>query len=349
VLFIKYRKCFHILQESQKRYFNPGGFCYAFKDPERPGMPTPTREQRDASGFYLGLLNCIRDTCVTTEYNEQVISNFQMQSMLELSATAGDGTKLKKLNKKAKDNMLSVRVRDLSGLEESLDNYFAGEQVDGYKWERENGEEERLPTLKRDTIKTLPETLVFHLQRFETDYMMDPPQTKKINSRFVIPQTLDMTKYTLEGRTMDEDNKPLPHPEEYYQFELHGITIHTGTANGGHYYSYARERGSYPANWMCFNDEKVKKWSVDNLERDCFGGETERNGRKYQNMANAFMVFYERKKKIVSKDGKSGSSREVSHNGANVTLDEESKSTMTCTLVQFTLRLPMMHVFHQLL
>ena len=321
------QKMFSYLQESQKRYFNPGGFCYAFKDPERPGMPTPTREQRDASGFYLGLLNSIRDTCVTTEYNEQVISNFQMQSMLELSATAGDGTKLKKLNKKAKDNMLSVRVRDLSGLEESLDNYFAGEQVDGYKWERENGEEERLPTLKRDTIKTLPETLVFHLQRFETDYMMDPPQTKKINSRFVIPQTLDMTKYTLEGRTMDEDNKPLPHPDEYYQFELHGITIHTGTANGGHYYSYARERGSYPANWMCFNDEKVKKWSVDNLERDCFGGETERNGRKYQNMANAFMVFYERKKKIVSKDGKSGSSREVSHNGANVTLDEESKSS----------------------
>ena len=183
------QKMFSYLQESQKRYFNPGGFCYAFKDPERPGMPTPTREQRDASGFYLGLLNSIRDTCVTTEYNEQVISNFQMQSMLELSATAGDGTKLKKLNK-IKDNMLSVRVRDLSGLEESLDNYFAGEQV-MVQMERENGEEERLPTLKRDTIKTLPETLVFHLQRFETDYMMDPPQ-RKINSRFVIPQTLDM-------------------------------------------------------------------------------------------------------------------------------------------------------------
>ncbi len=321
------QKMFSYLQESQKRYFNPGGFCYAFKDPERPGLPTPVREQRDASGFFLGLLNSIKDACVTTEYNEQVLSNFQVESLLELSATAGDGTKLKKLNKKAKEPMLSVRVRDLSGLEESLDNYFAGEQVDGYKWERDNGEEENLSTMKRDTIKKLPETLVFHLQRFETDYMMDPPQTKKINTRFVIPHTLDMTKYTLEGRTKDEDNKPLPHPAEYYQYELHGITIHTGTANGGHYFSYARERGSDPSNWMCFNDEKVRSWSIENLERDCFGGESERNGRKYQNMANAFMVFYERKKKKLPTVAKNSSSVSGDDN-CNHTLDdgEESKS-----------------------
>ena len=137
------QKMFSYLQESQKQFFNPGGFCYAYKDPERPGLPTPVREQRDASGFFLGLLNCIKDTCVTTEYSDQVVNNFQIESLLELSAVAGDGTKLKKLNKKAKEPMLSVRVRNLNGLTESLDNYFEGEQVDGYKWERGDGEEER--------------------------------------------------------------------------------------------------------------------------------------------------------------------------------------------------------------
>ena len=75
--------------------------------------------------------------------------------------------------------MMTVKVRNLSGLEESLDNYFASEQVEGYKWEKDDGSEESLATTKRDTIKKLPETLVFHLQRFEVDYMMDPPQTKK--------------------------------------------------------------------------------------------------------------------------------------------------------------------------
>ena len=38
--------------------------------------------------------------------------------------------------------MMTVKVRNLSGLEESIDNYFASEQVEGYKWEKDDGGEE---------------------------------------------------------------------------------------------------------------------------------------------------------------------------------------------------------------
>ena len=50
------------------------------------------------------------------------------------------------------------------------------------------------------------------------------------------------------GVTMETNRDPMfvpksaPHPPEYYCYDLVGITIHSGTANGGHYFSYIRER-----------------------------------------------------------------------------------------------------------
>ena len=31
-------------------------------------------------------------------------------------------------------------------------------------------------------------------------------------------------------------------PKDYYQYELVGVLVHTGTAQAGHYYSFIRER-----------------------------------------------------------------------------------------------------------
>ena len=35
-------------------------------------------------------------------------------------------------------------------------------------------------------------------------------------------------------------DKPLPHDQSYYEYELSGILVHTGTADTGHYYSFIR-------------------------------------------------------------------------------------------------------------
>ena len=35
-----------------------------------------------------------------------------------------------------------------------------------------------------------------------------------------------------------------PEPETSCEYELIGVTVHTGTADGGHYYSFIRDRGS---------------------------------------------------------------------------------------------------------
>lgn len=106
-----------------------------------------------------------------------------------------------------------------------------------------------------------------------------------------------------------------------YQYELVGVVIHMGTAIGGHYYSYIRERDASAGpqagdRWFEFNDAQVSPWSgEDRLDADCFGGSewvrgdstggssaywnnsnTGSNGFERVKTANAFCLFYERKR-----------------------------------------------------
>ena len=43
-----------------------------------------------------------------------------------------------------------------------------------------------------------------------------------------------MEPYTQEGLEAEKESKS----KDYYQYQLRGIVIHTGTAESGHYYSY---------------------------------------------------------------------------------------------------------------
>ena len=55
---------------------------------------------------------------------------------------------------------------------------------------------------------------------------------------------------------------------ESYDYELIGVTVHTGTADGGHYYAFIREQpggggcasqpGASAKKWFSFNDAEVK-------------------------------------------------------------------------------------------
>lgn len=49
---------------------------------------------------------------------------------------------------------------------------------------------------------------------------------------------------TLNTVDDDEDDKFLVQSEEddIYEYELIGVTVHTGTADGGHYYSFIRDK-----------------------------------------------------------------------------------------------------------
>lgn len=50
--------------------------------------------------------------------------------------------------------------------------------------------------------------------------------------------------------------------------------MHTGTAEGGHYYSFIRDRTSGQKDcWFLFNDAEVKPFDPQQIASECFGGE----------------------------------------------------------------------------
>lgn len=115
-------------------------------------------------------------------------------------------------------------------------------------------------------MKALPHTLVIHLKRFDFDY--ETMQRLKLKDRFEFPTYIDMKPYTVEGLTLREMQNPSPRsnndtylnaglkadnvsdllkPDAYYQYDLVGVVVHSGTAFAGHYYSYIKQRrGDHP-------------------------------------------------------------------------------------------------------
>lgn len=51
------------------------------------------------------------------------------------------------------------------------------------------------------------------------------------------------------------------------------MVVHTGTAEGGHYYSFIRDRTSRDNSWYLFNDAEVKSFDPSQIAAECFGGE----------------------------------------------------------------------------
>ena len=117
----------------------------------------------------------------------------------------------------------------------------------------------------------------------------------------------------------DPDSKPTPggedssssskagddfiiQPDDYYNYELVGILIHRGVADSGHYYSFIKLRHSNTDSdqWVEFNDEIVRPFDIDSIEKECFGGtekigEGHRFAREINRTRNAYMLIYERK------------------------------------------------------
>ncbi|CAM9463640.1 unnamed protein product, partial [Phaeothamnion confervicola] len=93
-------------------------------------------------------------------------------------------------------------------------------------------------------------------------------------------------------------------PDEYYQYTLAGVLVHTGTADSGHYFSYIKERaepaGRTGGQWFFFNDATVSPFNPDSIPQLCFGGE-DRNGGMMRKMFDdspksfsAYTLIYER-------------------------------------------------------
>ena len=185
-------------------------------------------------------------------------------------------------------------------------------------------------TVLRTAISALPDVLVLSLKRFDLDY--NTFETVKLNSRCEFGEALNMKRYTLQAKEIIEavsteesksdtgsmmdlgesdakegsDKDPLSVlADEDYEYRLAGVLVHAGVAQGGHYYSFIKDRTS--EKWYRFDDEDVTPFDPALIEQECFGGKVKKetkfpNGHVHtvesEQFANALMLFYEKVKPV---------------------------------------------------
>jgi hypothetical protein len=91
---------------------------------------------------------------------------FMIDMFDEKTATGSDGIKKQALTDAPKQPMLRLNIEGHSTIVRALDEEFRGTEVD-FRWE---GAKESIPTIKRPTIKELPDTLIIALNRFKSKF-----------------------------------------------------------------------------------------------------------------------------------------------------------------------------------
>ncbi len=154
---------------------------------------------------------------------------------------------------------IQLNVSGNKNLEASFKDYVQVEVMNG-----ENqyfaGDEFKLQDANKGVIfESFPDVLHLQLKRFQYD--IDKDAMMKLNDRYEFPETFDASPYLA-----DNSDKSEP-----WVYKLHGVLVHSGDLNAGHYYAFIK-----PAKdgWFYrYDDDKVTKATMREVLEDNFGGE----------------------------------------------------------------------------
>merc|ERR1719242_2168571 len=312
-LLFQLSRMFSFLSLSEKQAFDTINFCRSYKD--ETGRPIDVRIQQDAQEFFTILADRIETELKETKYRHLLSDTFGGQVVHQMLCQGGCN---KTRGRTQPFPIISLPIKNRTNMKESLEAFVQSETLEGVTCEVCD---KKTTTLKRQVLHTLPNTIFFHLKRFELNF--ETFRHEKSNARFEFPEEFDMEPYTREGmkRIEREKKKNAPdadqgdqkdeeekvekysvHPKEYYEYELKGIVVHTGSAEAGHYYSYIKDRVT--GEWNEFNDSLIKTFDVKFLDNDCFGGkkrvkQSANWGAEWEHdqekIKNAYILVYDRK------------------------------------------------------
>ncbi|UIZ29695.1 hypothetical protein KXD40_002914 [Peronospora effusa] len=98
--------------------------------------------------------------------------------------------------------------------------------------------------------------------------------------------------------SVGDDERRSVKSDPNYEYRLKGVLVHSGVAQGGHYYSFIYDHMS--EKWFKYDDEDVTPFDPANIEAECFGGVQRRswhgsnNSMEMEVFSNALMLYYEK-------------------------------------------------------
>ncbi|RHY37999.1 hypothetical protein DYB34_007273 [Aphanomyces astaci] len=294
------QRTFWYLQESEMRYFNPKALVEACKC---LNLEFSVYQQNDASEFCDKLLDRLEIGLAKTPQGTACLQSHLGGKLISQKLPKGCGHRFEREEAFIR---LELQIRGKESIDESLAAFVEGELMDGdNKVECELCGEKKA-AIRRTCFGALPQLLVLHLKRFDLDYATF--ETVKLNNRCAFPLKLDMKPYTKRGLDekaaedvdddiggMDDDDN-----DDEYMYELRGVLVHAGVAQGGHYYSFIKDQSV--GKWFKYDDEDVSAFDPANIEAECFGGMQKRtsswngmtNTMEMEVFSNALMLFYEK-------------------------------------------------------
>jgi ubiquitin C-terminal hydrolase len=280
------QRIFQALQSSQQQFYTPIEFCNDFKDTD--GKPINVFIQQDVDEFFKRLIDKL-------ETEQKLLSATQIQKdIMEIAVTQTiTSTEPSLPDTSSHDEAYLSIMLDIKGrrtLSDALDAFTKKEALEGDNAYFSSVHKRNVRATRQCLLKKLPMTVFMTLKRFE--YELHTGLRHKVNDYFEFPEHVNFYKWTLEGYTNPRSDNP-----KEYDYDLVGIVVHSGTAEGGHYYSYIMERDPKSANvgkWFEFNDTYVDPFNVTNLRARTFGEEPSTQSLTWRSGANAYLLLYEK-------------------------------------------------------
>lgn len=189
---------------------------------------------------------------------------------------------------------VQLNVSGNESLQDSFQDYIQVEKLDG-----ENqyfaGDEYKLQDANKGVIfQSFPDVLHLQLKRFEYDIQRDAMM--KINDRHEFPEEFDASPYL----NKDADRS------EPWEYQLHGVLVHSGDLNAGHYYAFLKPNKD--GWWYKYDDDKVTKATKREVLEENFGGPFKLPNGQVRPLGNkkgplmrpnsAYMLVYIRKSRL---------------------------------------------------
>ena len=332
------QRMFAYLRDSERKAYNPLSFCKTY---EMDHQPLNTGEQKDMAEFFIDLVSKMEDmslelkTTVRNLFCGTLTNNVVSLDCNHVSRTA--------------EEFYTVRcqVSEMRNLHQSLEEVTVKDTLEGDNMYTCSQCNKKVRAEKRACFKKLPKVLAFNTMRYA--FNMVTMLKEKVNTHFSFPFRLDMQPY-MEHNLIPKDKEEMTSASaastskattassvkddenSSYEYELIGVTVHTGTADGGHYYAFIRDRSTNKDKWYSFNDAEVKPFDPNQIGPECFGGEM--NSRTYDQVTDkfmdlsiektnsAYMLFYERVERRPPGQDEPGPSAEAAATSTTASIPE---------------------------